>query len=98
MQDLKFKTAEHGKPELDCSMLPNRARHIDFNLTGTNGMLGCAVAAGIRIGVDCERWDRRMKYPPERVAKRFMSQAEREQLTGTRLRSLRQTCPALGAC
>ena len=71
---------------LDCEMLPRRARTIDFNLTGTDGMIGVAVSAGVRVGIDCERWDRKMRFAPHRVAKRWLAQQEYDQLIGVRIR------------
>ena len=83
LQDLKFLRGGHGKPELELDMLPKRAKFIDFNLTDASGLLAVAVSSGVRIGIDCERWDRVPSYPPERIAKRWMNAAEHEQLLGT---------------
>ena len=82
LQDLKFKYSEHGKPLLDFDQLPRRARGIDFNLTNTDGLIAVAVAAGVRVGVDCERLDRRVTFSPLRIAKKHFSPAEHAQLLG----------------
>jgi hypothetical protein len=94
-QDLRFRSREHGKPELDCGSLPKRARYIDFNLTGTAGMLAVAVSSGVKIGIDCERWDRQLKFPAERVAKRWYSPQEHEQLMGALATLVAKTCQSM---
>ena len=88
VQDLKFQNNEHGKPLLDCNQLPRRARTLDFNLTNTGGLLAVAVAAGVRIGVDCERLDRSVSFGPERIAQRFFSPQEQAQLLSALLPAL----------
>lgn len=75
---------EHGKPELDCQKLPKRARFLDFNLTDTPGLQAVAVAAGVKIGIDCERIDRAVRFAPERIARKMFSSTECAQLQGAR--------------
>lgn len=62
--------------------LPRRVRDYDFNLTNTRGLIGLAVAAGARVGIDCERLDRKFTYTVEKIATRMYSSAEREELQG----------------
>lgn len=82
MQDFKFRPGKHGKPLLVTEGLPRRVRDYDFNLTNTRGLIGLAVAAGAKVGIDCERLDRKFKFPCERLAKRMLSVQEREELLG----------------
>lgn len=75
-------TTEHGKPKLDCKKLPGRARFLDFNLTDTPGLQAVAVAAGVKVGIDCERTSRTVRLTPERVARKMFSPRECAQLEG----------------
>ena len=82
VQDLTFVATEHGKPQLDCQRLPRRARFLDFNLTDTPGLQAVAVAAGVKIGIDCERSDRSVHFAPEHIARKMFSARECAQLAG----------------
>lgn len=83
MQDFKFRPGKHGKPLLVTDGLPRRVRDYDFNLTNTRGLIGLAVAAGARVGIDCERLDRNFTYAVGKIATRMYSSEEREELKGT---------------
>jgi phosphopantetheinyl transferase len=85
LQDLKFQFNRHGKPLLECSGLPRRACGLDFNVTHTTGLIGVAVAAGMRVGIDCEQRLRRAHRGAENVAARMFSKPERNQLLGAGL-------------
>ena len=80
MQDFKFQIGEHGKPMLDTKGLPRRIREFDFNITHTDGLIGLAVAAGAKVGIDCERIDRRLTLRAERLAGKMFSEAEQQEL------------------
>lgn len=82
LSDFKFRPGKHGKPLLVTDGLPRRVRDYDFNLTNTRGLIGLAVAAGARVGIDCERLDRKFTYTVEKIAARMYSSAEREELQG----------------
>lgn len=80
MQDFKFQIGEHGKPMLDTKGLPRRIREFDFNITHTDGLIGLAVAAGAKVGIDCERIDRTLRSRAERIAGKMFSEAEQQEL------------------
>jgi phosphopantetheinyl transferase len=82
LQDFKFRPGKHGKPLLVTEGLPRRVRDYDFNLTNTKGLIGLAVAAGARVGIDCERLDRSFTFAVEKIAKRMYSPEERDELEG----------------
>lgn len=51
MQDWVFAIDDKGKPRID---EPALARHLQFNLSHTQGLVACAVAVGREVGVDVE--------------------------------------------
>lgn len=81
-QDFKFSIGEFGKPLLDTQGLPRRIREFDFNITHTDGLVGVAVAAGAKVGIDCERVDRQLsgRARAERIARRMFSEEEQQEL------------------
>lgn len=83
MQDFKFQVGEYGKPMLDTEGLPKRIREFDFNITHTDGLIGLAVAAGAKVGIDCERIDRSLRMRAEKIAGKMFSAEEQQELLGT---------------
>lgn len=65
---LRFEREAHGRPFLAHAHAP------DFNLTDTAGGALIVVAASGRVGVDCERGDRRV--PVAKLARRWYTTAE----------------------
>jgi 4'-phosphopantetheinyl transferase len=66
--DVRFRTAEHGKPELA------QAAGLYFNLSHTDSETAIAVTRAGRVGVDVERI--RQNLEPVALAARFFSQKE----------------------
>jgi 4'-phosphopantetheinyl transferase len=80
---LRFRTGEHGKPEID---QPAEARALRFSLSHTKGLVVCAAAWHREVGVDAERIRRddgmfgvvdRCFDPAEAAALRALPQAQR---------------------
>lgn len=92
MQDFKFQVGEHGKPMLDTEGLPKRIRDFDFNITHTDGLIGLAVAAGAKVGIDCERIDRTLRSQAERIAGKMFSVEEQQELLRTSSRMYLDSC------
>ena len=81
---LRFKTGQHGKPEID---QPLEARDLQFSLSHTHGLVVCAAAWGCAVGVDVERIRRHVSLldlvdryfdPGEAAALRALPDAERQ--------------------
>ncbi len=70
----QFVCGEHGKPELKLSALPD----LCFNLTHTDGLSACVVAAKKRCGIDAENICRKNKLAA--VARRMFADEELAQL------------------
>jgi 4'-phosphopantetheinyl transferase len=68
----RFRKNEHGKPYLDSDC------GLHFNLSNSVGMVVCAIAEGIEVGVDVEPHERAHNIMA--VAERVFSLAERAQL------------------
>jgi 4'-phosphopantetheinyl transferase len=64
----RFEVGAHGKPEIV------GAPGLRFNLSHTDGVVACAVAADVDVGVDVEDSQRRSSYL--QVARRFFAAAE----------------------
>jgi 4'-phosphopantetheinyl transferase len=71
----RFQEGADGKPSLahDGGIAP-----LTFNLSHTHGLVACAIAPGVDVGIDVERVDRRVGA--EEVATRFFSPGERADL------------------
>lgn len=67
---IRFRYTEYGKPELV------NGRYLSFNLSHTRDRVLYAIAGGQRIGVDIECVDRPAHSDRLRLAKRFFSQRE----------------------
>eukprot|EP00892_Ulva_mutabilis_P003909 jgi/Ulvmu1/1890/UM012_0047.1 len=80
LSDFKFQVGEFGKPMLVTDGLPKRIREFDFNITHTDGLIGLAVAAGAKVGIDCERIDRTLRSQVEKIAGKMFSAEEQEEL------------------
>lgn len=74
---IRFRYSEHGKPEL------TKGLYLSFNLSHTRDRVLYAVAGGQRIGVDIECVDRPAQSDRLRLAKRFFSQREYNDLRQT---------------
>jgi 4'-phosphopantetheinyl transferase len=74
-EDWTFSTGERGRPEIRG---PSRAGELRFNLSHTRGMVACAVARKLPIGVDVESVTRRVRHA--RLAERFFGEDERRAL------------------
>lgn len=67
---VRFEKTENGKP-----FLRSRAsRGLEFNVTHKPGVVACAVAVGVRVGVDLELF--KPEKTGEEIAKRFFSENE----------------------
>jgi len=66
-----FEVNRWGRPEIAD---PADARWLRFNLSNTQGMVACAVARGLDVGVDVEYVERRTT--PLEIADRFFSSHE----------------------
>lgn len=73
---LSFELGPYGRPELRDAAAPPMApgRRLRFNLSNTRGLVACAVAWDVDIGVDVEAMDRATETVG--VADRFFSEAE----------------------
>jgi 4'-phosphopantetheinyl transferase len=69
--DWRFGRSPGGKPHVDAPHAPS------FNLSHTHGVVACAVAFDLPLGVDVERIDRRMSAAAiDAVARRCFSHGE----------------------
>lgn len=75
-ESLAFSTGEHGKPSL--SPVPGVVHQIEFNLSHSDDLALVAVALGVPVGVDIERWSEETEHLE--LAERFFSPSEREAL------------------
>ena len=71
----RFQEGADGKPSLaaDAGTPP-----LTFNLSHTHGLVACAIAPGVDVGIDVERVDRRVGA--EEIAARFFSAGEHADL------------------
>lgn len=67
-----FRLGSCGKPEL--SVYPGSCANLTFNLSHTRGMVTCAIAPGMPIGVDVVRTEPGFEYGS--VASRYLSAEE----------------------
>ena len=74
---LRFAENDYGRPEL---IFDDRPPPVRFNLSHTQGVAVCAVVLTHEIGVDVEPRQRRVAS--EKIAQRFFSPAEVEELEG----------------
>ncbi|CAL8463637.1 g3171 [Coccomyxa elongata] len=83
-QSLRFSRNHAGKPHLlrDSSRGVTDLHSLQFNLSHTASLLGCAVTAGQLVGLDVEVTNRHTHGDPLRLAKRRFSPAERAALEG----------------
>ena len=73
-EQLRFSHSHHGKPELH-----GQLKHcVEFNVSHSDGMAIVSFANARRLGVDIEKV--RLGFEHERIAERFFSENEREQL------------------
>ena len=78
-RELRFSRNAHGKPSLAWppSQLPSLGGlPLGFNLTHTASLIGLAVGAGARMGLDVEACSRRTRGDPLSLARRRFSPAE----------------------
>jgi len=76
-RDIVFATNQHGRPELaGCNRLP-----LHFNLSHTDGLVACAFASGIKIGIDAE-YVRPSRFDIEVARNYFSVEAWRDILDG----------------
>jgi len=78
-----FHEEPGGKPSLVADPC---APPLSFSLSHTHGLVACAVAAGADVGIDVEQADRDVD---DRVAQRFFSPRERDDLLGCASDALR---------
>jgi 4'-phosphopantetheinyl transferase len=71
----RFQEGAEGKPSLAAD---DRTPPLTFNLSHTHGLVACAIAPGVDVGIDVERVDRRVAA--EEIATRFFSAGERADL------------------
>jgi 4'-phosphopantetheinyl transferase len=55
-QQWRFMTGPYGRPEVAS---PDPSGWLRFNISHTDGLVGCVVTAASDCGIDVERWDRR---------------------------------------
>ncbi|UEM24977.1 4'-phosphopantetheinyl transferase superfamily protein (plasmid) [Skermanella mucosa] len=72
----RFRANAHGRPEIAGPALPGLSglSGLEFNLSNTNGMVACAVAADREIGIDVENLERAGDLME--IAGRFLAPAE----------------------
>ena len=73
----RFETEEHGRPRIAG---PADAPGLRFNLSHTDHLAACAVAADLDVGVDVES-AARLRHPLE-IAERYFAAAEARELRG----------------
>jgi 4'-phosphopantetheinyl transferase len=71
----RFQEGTNGKPSL---VADDGTPPLAFNLSHTHGLVACAIAPGVDVGIDVERVDRRVGA--SEIAPRFFSQGERADL------------------
>jgi len=67
----EFEDGEHGKPYI---VGPVHAPELSFNLSHSGEIVACAVATGVRVGLDVENLERERSF--EEVAGRFFAPGE----------------------
>jgi len=72
--DWRFVTGPHGRPEPEARVAPAGARRLRFSLSHAGGLVACAVAEEIDVGLDVERVDE--QGAGEALARRFFAPAE----------------------
>ena len=75
--DWRFTTGPHGRPEI----APDAGSRLRFNLSRTDGLVACAVAAERDVGVDVEATDGRAATAE--IAEHFFSPSEVAALRAT---------------
>lgn len=80
---LRFSRNNYGKPKLESPLCSSDLRPLHFNLTHTQGLIGIAVTRGREIGLDAEPISRKPRGDILRLARRWLSKLEIEQLLGT---------------
>jgi len=70
--DWRFREEEHGRPEIDIAHPGPRLR---FNLSHTQGMVACAIAEEVAVGIDVESLAR--QRGTDRIAARSFAAEER---------------------
>ncbi|NLB56837.1 MAG: 4'-phosphopantetheinyl transferase superfamily protein [Lentisphaerae bacterium] len=70
-----FTENSKGKPAI---ALPLTTVDLKFNISHTSGLVGCAVASGLDVGLDIECLTRKLNL--ERLARRFFAEKEFESL------------------
>jgi 4'-phosphopantetheinyl transferase len=99
----QFYRRRHGRPEIAGPVITPSLR---FNLTHTDGLVGCVVTRGVDCGVDVEKLSARGN--PMAIAEKVFAAAERQVLKGLRGQEFLQRffsywtlreayCKALGA-
>jgi len=75
--ELTFAQNEHGKPHLAAVAGVEARKAVEFNLTHSASIIGCAVASkGRQVGLDAEANDRQVRAGPLSIARRRFSPAE----------------------
>jgi 4'-phosphopantetheinyl transferase len=74
-REVSLREDATGRPELEG---PKRDSGLSFNLSGTRGLVVCAVACDARVGVDVEDLGRRLD--PDPPVARYFATPEREDL------------------
>jgi 4'-phosphopantetheinyl transferase len=72
--ELRFSYSAHGKPQLEGDF----RNRLEFNVSHSEGMAVVCFARQSRLGVDIEKV--RLDFEHQRIAERFFSDHEREQL------------------
>lgn len=72
-----FCSGEYGRPEIE---RPAAWSRVGISITHTDGLVACAVAPGLEVGVDAEAVDHRIDCM--KLARRFFSRHEVEALHG----------------
>jgi 4'-phosphopantetheinyl transferase len=63
-EELRFRYGERGRPELEHPASPD----LSFNLSHCPGLVACAVARGVTVGLDVERASQRRYFHPSESA------------------------------
>jgi len=71
--DWTFRPESHGRPEIDW---PMAARAVRFNISHSDGLIGCVVTRNADCGIDVERLNRRLNF--ELLARNVLTRSERD--------------------